>query len=202
VPELLSELFSSRVRAAVLTTLLPRPHLAFSLTELARRLGLPVSSVQHECYKLHRLGLLTAERAGNARRYRPDAAFALLTPLTALTLRAMPLDDALSAAVEGVPGIADAWIAGDLDAGGDALFLVVLGDPGVDALDGIFERVRACLASCAAQPRLELAYFRPIDWAARIDVGDPFALSLVTGPRTPLAPAERAPERRADIVSS
>src|SRR5687768_18112538 len=32
----------------------------------------PVSSLQHECYKLTRLGLLRDERVGNARLYRPD----------------------------------------------------------------------------------------------------------------------------------
>jgi DNA-binding IclR family transcriptional regulator len=72
VPDPLAELFSSRVRSAVLTLVLPRPHLGFSLTDLSRRLGLPVSSLQHECYKLTRLGLLRDERVGNARLYRPD----------------------------------------------------------------------------------------------------------------------------------
>jgi DNA-binding IclR family transcriptional regulator len=83
VPEPLVELFSSRVRAAVLALVLPRPHLGFSLTDLSRRLGLPVSSVQHECYKLTRLGLLRDERVGNARLYRPDPTWPLLEPLTA-----------------------------------------------------------------------------------------------------------------------
>ena len=56
--DLLAELFSSKVRAAALGVFLPRPHCWFSLTELSRLLGLPVSSLQHECYKLARLGLL------------------------------------------------------------------------------------------------------------------------------------------------
>ena len=45
MPEQLAELFSSRVRAVVLALLLSRPHLRFSLTDLSRRLGLPVSSL-------------------------------------------------------------------------------------------------------------------------------------------------------------
>jgi hypothetical protein len=49
VPEPLAELFSSKVRASVLALMLPRPHLAFSLTDLSRRLDIPVSSAQHEC---------------------------------------------------------------------------------------------------------------------------------------------------------
>ncbi len=114
MPEPLAELFSSRVRAAVLALVLPRPHLRFSLTDLSRRLGLPVSSLQHECYKLTRLGLLRDERVGNARLYRPDPAWPLLEPLTALTVRAMPLEEALRGAVEGVPGIEGAWVSGDL----------------------------------------------------------------------------------------
>ena len=114
MPDPLAELFSSRVRAAVLTLVLPRPHLAFSLTDLSRRLGLPVSSLQHECYKLSRLGLLRDERVGNARLYRPDPAWPLLEPLTALTVRAVPLEEALRGAVEGVPGIHGAWVSGDL----------------------------------------------------------------------------------------
>ena len=84
--DLLAELFSSKVRAAVLGMLLPRPHRWFSLTELSRSLGLPVSSLQHECYKLARVGLLHDQRSGNVRRYAPDPAFPLLRPLTALVL--------------------------------------------------------------------------------------------------------------------
>jgi DNA-binding transcriptional ArsR family regulator len=178
VPEPLAELFSSRVRAAVLALVLPRPHLRFSLTDLSRRLGLPLSSLQHECYKLTRLGLLRDERVGNARFYRPDPGWPLLEPLTALTVRAMPLEEALRGAVEGVPGIEGAWVSGDLGSPPAPVYVVVLGSLGVDELDGLFDRCRVALAPIAGAFRVELAYFRPADWTARLARDDPFATAL------------------------
>jgi DNA-binding transcriptional ArsR family regulator len=181
VPELLAELFSSKVRAAVLSLLLPRPHLRFSLTDLSRRLGLPVSSLQHECYKLTRLGLLSDERAGNARLYRPDPTFPLFQPLTALTLRAISLQDALHGAAEQVRGIECAWVAGDLEARTDPVFLVILGELSLENLDGVFDRSRLALLPTVGPDRLELAYFRMGDWQMRLASGDPFAALLLAG---------------------
>jgi hypothetical protein len=178
VPEPLAELFSSRVRAAVLALVLPRPHLRFSLTDLSRRLGLPVSSLQHECYKLTRLGLLRDERVGNARLYRPDPAWPLLEPLTALTVRAMPLEEALGGAVEGVAGIEGAWVSGDLGSPPAPVYVVVLGSLGVDELDALFDRCRVALVPVAGATRIELAYFRPADWRERLGCGDPLAAAL------------------------
>jgi len=178
VPDPLAELFSSRVRAAVLTLILPRPHLAFSLTDLSRRLGLPVSSLQHECYKLTRLGLLRDERVGNARLYRPNSAWPLLEPLTALIVRALPLEEALRGAVEGVPAIDGAWVSGDLASQLDPVYVVVVGNLGIEDLDGIFGRCLVSLVPIVGARRVELAYFRPADWVGRVTRGDPFATSL------------------------
>ena len=152
MPEPLAELFSSRVRAAVLALVLSRPHLRFSLTDLSRRLGLPVSSLQHECYKLTRLGLLRDERVGNARLYRPDPAWPLLEPLTALTVRAMPLEEALRGAVEGVPGIEGAWVSGDLTSPPAPVYVVIVGSLGVEELDGTFDRCRVALLPISGAP--------------------------------------------------
>ncbi len=184
--EPLAELFSSRVRAAVLTLVLARPHLRFSLTDLSRRLGLPVSSLQHECYKLTRIGLLHNERVGNARLYRPDPSWPLLEPLTALTVRAMPLVEALEAAVEGVAGIEASWVSGGLDSSSDPVYVVIIGSLEVEAIDGVFDRSRVALAPVTGLSRIDLAYFPPADWRARMTSSDPFALSLLRGPRIEL----------------
>ena len=199
VPEPLAELFSSRVRAAVLALVLPRPHLGFSLTDLSRRLGLPVSSLQHECYKLTRLGLLRDERVGNARLYHPDPAWPLLEPLTALTVRSVPLEEALRGAVEGVPGIDGSWVSGDLTSLSDPVYVVVLGNLTVEELDGIFDRCRVALVPIVGASRIELAYFRPADWDARMARGDPFARSLRHNHRIELCAFAREEREDPDV---
>ncbi len=180
--EPLAELFSSRVRAAVLALLLSRPHLAFSLTDLSRRLGLPVSSLQHECYKLTRLGLLRDERIGNARRYRPNPHWPLFEPLTALIVQAMPLRDALQGAIERVSGIDEAWVTGNFKAAREPVYLVVVGRLDVEEIDGVFNRAQVALAPLAGPGRVELAYFPSADWAARVTSSEPFAASLLADP--------------------
>jgi DNA-binding transcriptional ArsR family regulator len=176
--EALAELFSSRVRAAVLALLLPRPHLRFSLTDLSRRLGLPVSSLQHECYKLTRMKVLCDERVGNTRLYRPNPSWPLLEPLTALTVRALPLPVVLGAAIEGVAGLHLAWLSGDCSSKTEPVYLLLVGEMTVEELDDVFARARVALDPLAGAGRVELAYFRPRDWQARVDAGDPFIASL------------------------
>lgn len=181
-PELLAELFSSRVRAAVLVLMLPRPHLAFSLTDLSRRLDIPISSAQHECYKLSRLGLLRDERVGSARRYRPNPEWSLFATLTDLIVQAIDAQDALAGAVEGVSGINACWVSGAIGQCRQPLYLVVVGELEIAALDGVFGRARVVLDPHGTG-RLELAYFRESDWTRRLSTGDPFAASLLTEPR-------------------
>ncbi len=188
--ELLAELFSSRVRAAVLTLMLPRPHLSFSLTDLSRRLELPVSSVQHECNKLTRIGVLSDDRIANVRRYRPDASFSLLDPLTALTLRSLPLADALRGGAEQVPGIECAWVSGRIDAGDVPIYLVVVGLLDLDVVDGLFDRSRKALSSVSQPGNVELAFFPPAEWAARSANPDPFTAALLSEPRIDIVPRQ------------
>src|SRR4051795_12092766 len=109
--ELLSELFSSKVRAAVLGYMLPRPQVAVSLTEFSRILGLPISSLQHECYKLERVGVIKGKREGNSRRYRVNPACPVLPELTALVVKGIGEDQALRAALEDIPGLEAAFLA-------------------------------------------------------------------------------------------
>ncbi|MCA9878318.1 MAG: hypothetical protein KC442_11070 [Thermomicrobiales bacterium] len=175
--DLLAELFSSKVRAAALGVFLPRPHCWFSLTELSRLLGLPVSSLQHECYKLARLGLLRDQRSGNVRRYAPDPAFPLLRPLTTLVLAAMPLTETLPAAAEGLPGLEQGWLTGEPRARHARPFLVVIGTLSVEALDALFERARVATAA-AGTGEIELAYYPSTEWARRLANTDAFVTAL------------------------
>lgn len=186
--EVLAELFSSKLRAAVLGHLLARPHLGFSLTDLSRVLDLPISSLQHECYKLVRIGVLRDRRAGNARLYRPDPRCPLLPPLTALVLSALGPEAALTAAMEGVPGLELALVSGALPPSGNAdpLHLVLVGELPIEAVDGALARAVAALAAPRDGHPIELAYFRTADWRARRAEGNHFLAHLLAGSVLPL----------------
>jgi hypothetical protein len=177
--DLLEELFSSRVRAAVLCRILPRPHLGFSLTELSRLLGLPISSLQHECYKLERLGVLVGRREGNAYRYRGNQSCELLQPLTALVVAAIGDDEALRATFDGVQGVQAAFLAGGLakKTGGAPTPLVVIGDLPLEELDALESRPNSVLNLPAGA--IELAYYRPEDWRTKLHQANPFVLSIL-----------------------
>jgi hypothetical protein len=184
--DLLEELFSSRVRAAVLCRMLPRPHLGFSLTELSRVLGLPISSLQHECYKLERLGVLSGRREGNAYRYRGDPECALLEPLRALVVAAIGFDEALRATFDEAPGVEAAFLAGELATqnGGAPAPLVVIGDVPLEELDALESRPIAVLN--LPPGAIELAYYRPDDWRSKLQQANPFVLSILKGRRVDL----------------
>ena len=193
--DLLAELFSSKVRAAVLGFVLPRPHLGFSLTDLSRRLELPISSLQHECYKLERIGVLVARRSGNARLYRVDPQCPLHVVLTALIEQAIGRDACLAGAIEDVPGLELAFLSGPLPDDGSTdgaargqgsdglavetpLRLVLVGDVPLDALEAAIARVEEALDLPAGG--LEFAFFQPDDWAARINLRHHYVQELLT----------------------
>lgn len=177
--DLLAEIFSSKVRAAVLSYMLPRPHLGFSLTDLSRRLNLPISSLQHECYKLEKNQILIARRSGNARLYRVDSRNPLIDPLTALIVKAIGADASLRGAIDGVDGLELVFITGD-DVNPETK-LVVVGDLELEALDALTARAEKALGS--APNTVEIAFFQPDDWRTRIAQHNPYVWELLTGPR-------------------
>lgn len=193
VSEILAELFSSKVRAVVLGQMLPRAHVGFSLTELSRILGLPISSLQHECYKLERVGIIKGKREGNSRRYRVNPTCPVLRELTALVSKGIGEDQALRAALEDIPGLEAAFLARSLplDARADGelpsaspIPLVLIGEVSLEAVDDAQARV----ASLLDLPinRIEAVFYLPSDWRSRLDQQSQYAVWLISGPRTDL----------------
>jgi DNA-binding transcriptional ArsR family regulator len=193
VSEILAELFSSKVRAAVLGQMLPRAHVGFSLTELSRILDLPISSLQHECYKLERVGVIKGRREGNSRRYRVNPNCEVLRELTALVVKGIGQQEALSAALEDLPGLEAAFLARDLplDAQPEAdqitaglIPLVLIGEVSLEAIDAAQERVASILG--LPMNRIEAVFYLPGDWRNRLDQQSQYAVWLISGPRANL----------------
>jgi hypothetical protein len=193
VSEILAELFSSKVRASVLGQMLPRAHLGFSLTELSRILELPISSLQHECYKLERIEVIKGKREGNSRRYRVNPTCVVLRELTALVVKGIGQDLALRAALEDIAGLDSAFIARNLplDSQSEAeiaslgpIPLVLIGEVSLEAIDAAQARVASVLG--LAPSRIESVFYLPNDWRTRLDQRSQYAVWLMSGPRTNL----------------
>ncbi|MDQ2684003.1 MAG: winged helix-turn-helix domain-containing protein [Chloroflexota bacterium] len=191
--ELLAELFSSRVRAAVLGHLLPRPQVALSLTEFSRILDLPISSLQHECYKLERIGVIKGRREGNSRRYRVDSSCRVLSELTALVVAALGQEESVRATLGDVPGLEAAFIGRTLPideiheheiSSATPIPLVLIGEIPLEEIDSALDRVATLLNLPTS--KFEAVFYRPGDWRARLDQQSQYAVWLVSGRRSDL----------------
>lgn len=138
--DVLVELLSSRVRAAVLGFLVAREGERFSLTELARALDLSISSVQHECYKLERLNVLKGRREGVSRRYWLNRETPFVSQLIELVVTVLGRERLLGHALADIQGLQGALLTTSPD-----MHLVLIGDLGLEELEAVQERAATLL---------------------------------------------------------
>ena len=91
---------TTRVKQRVLAATLLRPERSWYLHELARELGMPASSVQHELRLFAGAGLLTRRRDGNRVYYQADRNSPVFRPLAKVWLRTAGLADVVRNALQ------------------------------------------------------------------------------------------------------
>lgn len=183
----LSEVLSSRVRAHVLPYLIARNDQAFSLTQIARGLGISVSSVQHECYKLERLGILHGRPVQGSRRYQINHAFPPANALIAFVRSVFEPGDVLRMALTDLTreGLQIAVLAGPLPPDAtEPPYLLLVGDLSLDQLAVAQERVSYLLE--LPGDALRVAFFQPDQWHAHVASGNDFVARLLTLPQIPI----------------
>ena len=168
----LGELFSSRIRASVLAYLVAREEARFSLTELSRALGLSVSSIQHECYKLERLGVLKGRREGASRRYWLDRDQAFVPVLMWLVITVVGQPTVLTYALQGIDGLEGALLT---DTNGSPT-LTLIGHLGLDELATVQERATKILD--VPESALNVAFYDPATWAEYVEQQHPTVVAL------------------------
>lgn len=188
----LTELFSSRVRALLLAFLVSRLGQGYSLTELSRALDAPISSLQHECYKLERLGLLQGRKEGASRRYRL-ARDARSDPVIHLVETTLGQPIRLRDALDGLASLDGALLVGDLMSPSVSPQLILIGELDLEHVQITQERVAAVLA--IPRDRLAIAFFRHEEWQTYRATGHPHVerlrdqpVLLIVGPADSLLP--------------
>lgn len=184
---MLAGVLSSKVRAAVLTWLVARQDAAWSLTEIARGVGMAISSVQHECYKLEGLGILAGTPVQGSRRYALDRDFPPTEPLIHLVYAAWGFPALATTALSDL-GTPDAGLReASLRYRGTAVqdtTLVLVGDISLDLLATAQTRIARLLD--IDPDALDVAFFRADQWSARVDERDPLVTRLLALPGIPL----------------
>lgn len=183
-PPALLPLLRSQVQGDLLALLLLTPEKEFSLTEIAKRIGVSVKAVSVEATRLVTAGLLRERRVGNARLLSAEPDNPQTRPLTdllALTYGPLPL---LREALAGVTGIEQAYLYGSWAARHQGqegpppndIDVLVVGDK-VDQ-ETLYARVDAV----AARLRREVNVRRVGTARWRAPENDPFLATVISRP--------------------
>lgn len=105
-------IFRSRLQGELLAATLLEPERTGSLTDLARRLGADVATVQREVNRLEQAGILTTHRVGNTRLVSADTTSAVYEPLAALVLHAFGPAQVIAQELAPIEGAHEVYIFG------------------------------------------------------------------------------------------
>jgi DNA-binding transcriptional ArsR family regulator len=109
-----------KTRQGILATTLIQPHKAWYVSELARRMGVPSSSLQRELHALAEAGILKTSRQGRMVYYQANTESPLYPDLRGLLLKTAGLVDVLADALKPLSGkLAIAFIYGSIATGSE-----------------------------------------------------------------------------------
>lgn len=183
--DVLSELLSSKVRAAVLGFMVAREESRFSLTELSRALGLSISSVQHECYKLERLGVLKGRREGASRRYWLDRETSFVPVLMWLVLSVLGQEQVLRFALTDIEGLEGAIMTVS-----PRPSVTLIGEVGLEAFATVQERVGKIVEVDPAD--VDVSFYGSTTWQEHLASGEAVVDRIRTANPTVLFGDEKA----------
>lgn len=200
-PELLP-IFRSRQQAELLADILDDPDREGSLTDLSRRLGIPVASVHREIERAEAAGIVRSHKVGNTRLVSADTTSPHFSALRELLVSAFGVPARLRAELEEVDGVEEAYIFGSWAARwhgergtrpvGD-IDVMVLGEPDRD-------RLYAAVGEVAEVVGREIqVQIRPVGW---LESGTgSFHDTVAARPMVKVLPAE-SHDRKDDATST
>lgn len=122
-----------KTRQGILAATFVQPEKSWYVSELARRLGVPSSSLQRELHDLTAAGILKSHRQGRMVYYQANAQSPLFPDLRGLLLKTVGLVDILADALRPlIPKIIFAFVYGSIASGQERnnsdIDLMVIGD--------------------------------------------------------------------------
>ncbi len=188
---MLETLFSSRVRAKLLTTLFLSPGVGRNAWELARSLKENYSAVWKELNRLEQLGLLISEQKGNAKAYQVNSSAPIAAELRSIIMKTEGFGAVLQKKLGALKNVRKAFIFGSFASGrADAksdIDLMIIGEINLEEISEVIS---------AAEKELN----RPInyliypekEWNQKLANHDPFAINVEQSEKIMLVGGEDA----------
>jgi predicted nucleotidyltransferase len=174
---MLETLFSSRVRAKIITVLFMSPGTGYYALELAQRLDESYGGVWKELARLEKNGLLTSEHRGNSKVYMINPDCPIAPELRQIVLKTEGVGKAIREKISGLGEVKAAFIfgsyaSGEADAHSD-LDLMVIGEVEL----GQFSALISQLEHDLGRP-INYVIYSEDDWKDRLEGGDAFVVNV------------------------
>ena len=179
---MLQNLFSSRVRVALLTHLFTHPDEQFYARELARQLDAHYNAVWRELSNLEALGLLASEQQATAKVYRLNPGFPIYEELKRIILKTSGLGQVLHQELSRLGTVEWAFVYGSVAAGEEDLLsdidLMLVGEVDLMALSEVIARLEEQLGRA-----INYVVLSQHELARRLAEGEPFLTNVLAGPK-------------------
>jgi len=172
-----------KTRQGILAATLVQPEKAWYVSELARRLGVPSSSLQRELHDLSEAGILKVHRQGRMMYYQANRDSPIFPDLRGLLLKTAGLVDVLAQALKPLAEkVQTAFVYGSIAAGAEEsdsdIDLMVVGEVSPPDLALPLRRARELVGR-----EINPTVYTPAEYDRKLAVNDSFLRQVLDKPR-------------------
>jgi len=172
-----------KTRQGILAATLVQPEKAWYASELAKRMGVPSSSLQRELHDLSEVGILKTHRQGNMVYYQANTDSPVFPDLRGLLLKTAGFIDVLADALKPVAAkVRTAFVYGSIAAGAEKsdsdIDLIVVGQVSPADLALPLRRARELLGR-----EINPTVYTPPEFDKKRAANDPFLKQVLDKPR-------------------
>lgn len=178
----LSTLFSSRVRAKVLTRFFLSPGIEWNAWELSQSLRESYGAVWKELNRLEEIGILKSARRGRTKGYQVDPQCSIVPELRSMVMKTEGIGSAIREKLSQMDGVREAYIYGSF-ASGEAdersdVDLMIIGEVQLEELAPLIAQAEREL-----NRPINYSVYTAAEWDERLANQDPFAVNVARSPK-------------------
>ena len=172
-----------KTRQGILAATLVQPGKAWYVSELARRMGVPASSLQRELHDLSEVGILKTHRQGRMVYYQANADSPVFPDLRGLLFKTAGLVDVLAHALKPLAArLRTAFVYGSIAAGSEQsdsdIDLMIVGQVSPSELALPLRRARELLGR-----EINPTVYSPAEFDKKRAANDPFLKQVLDNPK-------------------